>query len=201
MTKVGESGKERILRAYIEALLVKDHHEITVKELLARSGANRSTFYYHFDNLDGVNRTLMDGFTSSFRKGFERLYQEELVDKDVASDVIRQAIGYVWDHQDAFQALLWSGAGLEFEERLRQVIYEELSVRGEVPADEGYDELLLTQRENDMYLRAYSAFIVAMLVYLADNGFEETPEEVSWLWIKFARVMSGEANMRLVPRG
>lgn len=201
MAKVTESGKERILRAYIEALLVKDHHEITVKELLARSGANRSTFYYHFDNLDDVNRTLMDGFTSSFRQGFERLYREDVVDRDVAADVICQAIGYVWDHQDAFRALLWSGAGLEFEERLRQVIHEECSARDEKPVDAGYEELDLTPRENDMYLRAYSAFIVAMLVYLADNGFEETPEEVSWLWIKFARVMSGETNMRLVPRG
>lgn len=54
MTKPDADPRERLLDAFVDALLLGPYDKITVEFLLARAGVGRTTFYAHFRSKDDL---------------------------------------------------------------------------------------------------------------------------------------------------
>ena len=61
--KTGAKGK--ICQALLELADGKSAQDVTVSELIARAGINRSTFYYHFTGTHEVLEYMMDDFCAT----------------------------------------------------------------------------------------------------------------------------------------
>ena len=55
-------AKRKICQALLELADGKSAQDVTVSELIARAGINRSTFYYHFTGTHEVLEYMMDDF-------------------------------------------------------------------------------------------------------------------------------------------
>lgn len=62
--KTGAKGK--ICQAFLELADGKSAQDVTVSELIARAGINRSTFYYHFTGTHEVLEYMMDDFCAQY---------------------------------------------------------------------------------------------------------------------------------------
>ena len=62
--KTGAKGK--ICQALLELADGKSAQDVTVSELIARAGINRSTFYYHFTGTHEALEYMMDDFCAQY---------------------------------------------------------------------------------------------------------------------------------------
>ena len=66
-----QEGKEKLCEAFITLLDSRSIGEITVKDLIAEAGVNRSTYNYHFYGMEDVLDAVMTRFTRGLRECFD----------------------------------------------------------------------------------------------------------------------------------
>ena len=62
--------------ALIELLNKKEYEFITIKEICAKAGVNRSTFYLHYNNIDDLLRECIENQNKQFCKCFKENAKE-----------------------------------------------------------------------------------------------------------------------------
>lgn len=67
-------------QALIELLNKKDYEYITIKEICARAGVNRSTFYLHYEKIDDLLEECVENTSKQFFKYFDQ-NEEKFIEK------------------------------------------------------------------------------------------------------------------------
>ena len=115
------STAARMDEAFLELLERKDFAYITVKELCAKAGVNRSTFYLHYetmaDLLEESAKYIIDRFVSSmphdtaeFMKKLESRPLEELY--LITPEYLVPYLSYVKEHQRLFRTTIEQASAL-----------------------------------------------------------------------------------------
>ena len=136
---------EKMDCALIELLEKKEFEYITVKEICAKAGVNRSTFYLHYENtsdlLKEATRYIVDKFLEYFpkdknKKGidFENCKLEELV--FIREEYVMPYLAYIKDNQRLFKTAIkqFGTMGLEvYYNRMFKYIFSPVLERFDVP--------------------------------------------------------------------
>ena len=117
-------------QALVELLKEKDFKYISVKEICAKAGVNRTTFYLHYETIaDLVNETLeqtMRQFQESFpikpEEFVPRIEKAPLQDLVLISrEYLRPYLTFVQAHQPLYQAAFENPAALNTEKHIEDV--------------------------------------------------------------------------------
>lgn len=134
--------------ALIELLEIKDFEYITVSELCARAGVNRSTFYLHYENtrelLYETSRYLTDNFLSYFdldpTLAVNRLTQCDLSELNfISAEYLHPYLSYIKENQRVFATALAHPDSLGFEyiyNQMFEYIFNPILERFHYPADD-----------------------------------------------------------------
>ena len=197
---MGTSGKSRILDAYVQLLLERPNGDILVKEICARAGVHRSTFYDNFKGVNDVAHTIMDLFFEEYAAycrsvedmfGIEMGHYGAASGLPVAEESVAQAAGkvaeFLYENRATYLALMRSDMGGEFRERVFDVGTNFLLRLGTsiTEAMEPGNSLTKVERQYLIYRITYDA--MAVTECWADRSFAETPEE----FLRISRLIAG----------
>ena len=135
-------------QALVELLKEKDFAYITVKEICAKAGVTRSTFYLHYETIaDLVNETMeqsMQEFVSSFPvkpeefvPGISKAPLQDLM--LITTKYLRPYLTYIKEHQALYKAAFANPSALQTNthlERVYQFVLLPILERFDVPKDE-----------------------------------------------------------------
>lgn len=167
-------------RALISLLGQKPFEYITVSEICAAAGVNRSTFYLHYetigDLLNETTRFLLDEFLSYFpvdlksaAYNLQDCVPEELI--FICDEYLTPYLSYIRDHKEVFSCALQHIKTLGFEDvylRLYENIFNPILDRFHYPvADKKYVMMY--------YLNGISAIIQEWI----KDGCQESIREIS----------------------
>ena len=181
MTVHDRGAKARIADALVDILAEGcPDRDVPVKELIRRSGVNRSTYYYHFHRVDEVFSFLIDSFADEFERvltGFAGHYAGEEA-SDVLLDGNLEVLRYVYDHRREFLVLMGSQHRDYFRYRLARVFRKTFEGYDWIAAEDGQDKALTyTERRFCAFFSGYGMY--GLIECWAKRSFEDTPEEVS----------------------
>ncbi len=166
--------------AHITLLEKKDFEYITIKEICAAAGVNRSTFYLHYetigDLLNETTRYLLDVFLSYFTADTQsvalNLKDCELDELMFICDkYLTPYFTYIKDHKEVFKVALSQNKILGFEDvykRMFENIFNPILERFHYPSD-------IRQYVMMYYLNGINAIIVEWL----KNGCDKSIDEIS----------------------
>lgn len=167
-------------RALLTLLEKKSFDYITVSELCAEAGVNRSTFYLHYDNtcdlLQETTAYLMEDFMSVFPVDYDgirrRLADCTPMDLNFIHDqYLHPYLSYIRDNQRVFAAVLAHPSTFRFEDifqRLFDNIFDPILDRFRYPSDERKYVLMF-------YLNGLTAIVREWL----KDGCEKSVEDVT----------------------
>ena len=166
--------------ALITLLEKKDFEYITIKEICAAAGVNRSTFYLHYetigDLLNETTRYLLDVFLSYFTADTQsvalNLKDCELDELMFICDkYLTPYFTYIKDHKEVFKVALSQNKILGFEDvykRMFENIFNPILERFHYPSD-------IRQYVMMYYLNGINSIIVEWL----KNGCDKSIDEIS----------------------
>ena len=93
------------------AMATKPFSKITVSEIIRRTGVNRKTFYYHFEDIYALMKWMFEEEAVQVVKNFDLLVDYE------------QAIGFVMDYAETNDALIRSVCDSVGREELKGFFY------------------------------------------------------------------------------
>ena len=106
-----ESGKKKICNALLAILERKNLDDISVKELIAEAGVNRSTYNYHFYSIQNVFESVLDDFNEGLINYFESLSQEVETNKMLELNVAQKCFQYLLDNKKTVLIIDKAGYG------------------------------------------------------------------------------------------
>lgn len=167
-------------QALIALLEEKSFDYITVSEICAKAGVNRSTFYLHYENtrdlLNEAARYLLDGFLACFPVDTEVLAQR-FAQGDmrrlnyITEEYVRPYLTYILNNRRIFATVMAHTTSFEVEsifQRMFQNIFEPILSRF------GY-----SARERNYVIRFYLNGINAIVMEWLESDCRETVEEIS----------------------
>lgn len=169
-------------RALLTLLEKKPFDYITVSELCAEAGVNRSTFYLHYENtcdlLQETTAYLMEDFMSVFpsdyngiRRKLETSTPDEL--NFIHSQYLHPYLTYIRDNRRVFAAVLSHPATFRFEsifQKLFDDIFDPILDRFRYPAEDRKYIMMF-------YLNGLTAIVQEWL----KDGCEKSVEEITQL--------------------
>jgi AcrR family transcriptional regulator len=176
-------GKRKIADALVALLKHESIDDVTVKQLVKESGVNRSTFYYHFNGIDEVFEFLMEQFVEAFRESFDWENPDDF-NFDESDTPLTRIARFVLDNCDVFHWLMASPLSYEFTQRLIDVmadIFKHHVIWWWRTADG--DVIRLNHQQLAYHATFMSYSIMAFLAEWRDRSYEETPEELSDLYV------------------
>ena len=116
--------------ALIKLLEVKDFEYITVKEICAKAGVNRSTFYLHYETVSDLLTETMEYYNEQFLKQFSVTPDQfipsihsaplnELV--LINSEYLRPYLLFIKEHKSLYQAVFKNPACMRAERQLDDI--------------------------------------------------------------------------------
>lgn len=120
----------RMDEALLELLEQKDFAYITVKEICAKAGVNRSTFYLHYEtigellseSLEYMNGRFLSYFTKTSQSIVSRLQTCPLEELHlVTPEYLTPYLRFVQDHKRLFQAAIKNSAALRLQDTYGQM--------------------------------------------------------------------------------
>ena len=167
-------------RALLALLEKKSFEYITVSELCAEAGVNRSTFYLHYENtcdlLCEATQYVMDRFLSYFSVDTQTIASRftdcDLQDLNfIHEDYLRPYLTFIRENRRIFSAVLSHPSIFQFEsifQRLFDHIFDPILDRFRYPAGERKYVMMF-------YLRGLTAIITEWL----NDGCRKSIEEIS----------------------
>ncbi|MEE8717164.1 MAG: TetR/AcrR family transcriptional regulator [Coriobacteriales bacterium] len=141
----------RMDEAFLELLGEKDFPYVTVKEICARAGVNRSTFYLHYETIEDlltetmthVQQEFMGLFSVDSDKAVQRLSSCPIEELDLVTDeYLRPYLTFVRDRKTLFRVAIDHPGTLRADrtyDRMYHGVFETILRRLGVPeADRGY---------------------------------------------------------------
>lgn len=184
---------ERMDEALLALLLEKEFAYITVKDVCARAGVNRSTFYLHYENTADLLAETVDMICRRFRDSFPG----QSLERAAVEDKPREELFFITDR--------WLLPYLEFV-RENRYIYRAIHTQMDVfDVERAYGQFfrelfspILSRygvaRERHAYIMTfYRHGLVAILMKWVEGGCAESPEDIASV-IKLCVGGGGEAD-------
>ena len=167
-------------KALISLMEEKPFAYITISEICARAGVNRSTFYLHYENigdlLEETTRYLLDGFLAYFHVDTEHITvkfadcePEEL--NFVSEKYLHPYLNYIKENHRVFSTMLTHANSFGVDEvyqRLYQHILDPILERFQYPVS-----------DRNYVIRFYLTGINAVVNQWLKDGCQKSVEEVS----------------------
>jgi AcrR family transcriptional regulator len=116
--------KAEFMREYAK----KDFDRINVKELCANVPVARTTFYYHYGNIDDVRAQIEDDLVSTFEAVAIKAAGDDVVDMDF-SDYLRHLEPVIKEHWGEVKAFLVTQPNLRFIDKWKRSIKDNFGKR------------------------------------------------------------------------
>ncbi len=120
MSNRNQEGSEKLRRAFITLLEVKPIKEISVKELVAEAGVNRSTYNYHYYAIEDVLEDVIVDFTRGLRESFTLSSSYGHTSKLKGFEVEHAVIEYFESRKKTITTLYKAGYWLMFMDRVER---------------------------------------------------------------------------------
>ena len=120
MGNTNQQGKEKLCKALLKLLETKKLREIIVKELVAVAGVNRSTYNYHFYDMEDVLNETMAEFSRGLRNSFTLSSSYGHTSKVKGFEVENAIISYMESRKRDISTLYNAGYGLVFMDRVEK---------------------------------------------------------------------------------
>ncbi len=173
-------------KALIELLAKKDFEYITVKEICAKAGVNRSTFYLHYQNttdlLHETTRYVIDGFLAYFSVDGNHSFNAQAADKNdlifVRAEYVMPYLSYIKENQQIFKTSLARFGVMGFEacyDRMFRHVFDPILDRFGVPNE-----------KRQYVIKFYISGTTAIVMEWLKNGCREPIEKISDIIIECA---------------
>ena len=169
-----------IYSALADLLKEKDFAELSVEDILQKSGVSRSTFYAHFktkgDVLDSISRNIFDHVLSH---GLSREHSHDFSSASIFEyqSFFTHILYHLQDEQDLIRAILGSSCKARFFKDLREKmsdltyhsLHEGIFVRKEVP--------------EAFQVQAIVESFLSLIEYWFSTSLSESPEKMTSYFI------------------
>lgn len=173
-------------KALIELLAKKDFEYITVKEICAKAGVNRSTFYLHYQNTNDLlretTRYIIDGFLAYFSVDGNHSFNVEAADKNdlifVRAEYVMPYLSYIKENQQIFKTSLARFGVMGFEacyDRMFRHVFDPI-----------LDRFGVTNEKRQYVIKFYLSGTTAIVMEWLKNGCREPIEKISDIIIECA---------------
>ena len=153
-------SRERIESTFMEMLRDRELNEITVSEICARCGLNRSTFYANYEDI----YHLADEVRANLEEGVDGLFREER-ERFPHNHGFLRLFRHMRDHQALYRTYFKLG----YENQFKFDLYDEDMREAERYFDSRYIEYHV-----EFFRNGFNAIVKLWL----NNGCRETPEEM-----------------------
>lgn len=176
-----------IMETFIELLPERGFEEITVKDLIARAGVNRSTFYSHYADkyelIDRVEDLLLDDLAELLVQAPVREHVSAVAEPDwLVRSYFARVAKFLESNGILFNLLLGPRGRPEFALKMSRMIHHTWSTRQLTPH--------ATVPINYAYA-AFTGVIVNLLTEWARNGFQQTSDEFVAIAMHITRDLPG----------
>lgn len=151
-------------KALIECLEKKDLEYITVKEICAKAGVNRSTFYLHYDTIadllnecaDRARKKCFEKYSSELTDVKKRLASENLENTILISpEYLKPFLEFVYENKRLFKVVLYHPTTFDSENTFLRLFDEIFS-----PA---MDKFHIESRQKQYVVRFYLGGIITVV--------------------------------------
>lgn len=163
------------LKAALTALLAEKHFEdITVSDLTQKAGINRGTFYLHYkDKFEMMNQLKNETLDDLYC-----LLNQTAIYTDTRA-VLIQTLSYLLLHRE-FVTALATTSYLNFPQLIKDFCYQFLTTIEEF-------QIIVVNQYHIPYpyaLEVYLASIESIITYWINNGYQESPQDVTDIILK-----------------
>ncbi len=167
-------------KALLELLEKKDFEYITIKEICAKAGVSRSTFYLHYQNtrdlLDEVARYILDGFMEYFADEKQlvtkRFSDCELTELNfVTEKYLMPFLCYFRENKKLFKTMMTNSVSFDFNgiyDRLFRYVFNPILSRFNFP-----------EKERHYIMRFYLSGIFAVIMQWVEDDCEKPDEDIA----------------------
>lgn len=110
--------KRLLKEALISCLNEKKIEDITIKELTTRAGINRSTFYLHYDNQQGLLKELEQDFINELMNHFSNITTSY-----TTIEVIQELLEYIRVNKDTTKVLLCKNENIDLQKNILALVF------------------------------------------------------------------------------
>lgn len=112
--------KKRLRESLLKLVLRKQLGSITVKELTSDADVNRSTFYFHYQDVKAMVKEMEDSFFEDFATTLSAIDQK-------SHDSITILVKCLENHMDLCKIVLGENGDMEFLEQMKVIIENKCS--------------------------------------------------------------------------
>lgn len=112
--------KKRLYESLMKLVGKKPLNQVTVKELTDDADVNRSTFYFHYQDVDSMVLEMEDRFLQDFSVALTAL-------ENKSHDFIAILVNCLENHIDLCHLLLGSNGDIAFVEKMKGIVAEKCS--------------------------------------------------------------------------
>ena len=112
--------KRRLYESLMKLVGRKPLNQVTVKELTDDADVNRSTFYFHYQDVNSMVLEMEDRFLEDFSVALTALEQK-------SHDFIAILVRCLENHRDLCKLLLGSNGDMAFVEKMKAIVAEKCS--------------------------------------------------------------------------
>ena len=112
--------KKRLYESLMKLVGKKPLNQVTVKEITEDADVNRSTFYFHYQDVSSMVIEMEDKFLQDFSVALTALEQK-------SHDFIAILVRCLENHRDLCKLLLGSNGDMAFVEKMKAIVAEKCS--------------------------------------------------------------------------
>ena len=112
--------KKRLYESLMKLIGKKPLNQVTVKEITEDADVNRSTFYFHYQDVGSMVVEMEDKFLQDFSVALTALEQK-------SHDFIAILVRCLENHRDLCKLLLGSNGDMAFVEKMKAIVAEKCS--------------------------------------------------------------------------
>lgn len=150
--------KRKLRASLMKMVLRKPLRSITVKELTNDADVNRSTFYFHYQDVKAMVKEMEGEFFNDFAAALEAIDQK-------SHDSLLILARCLENHMDLCKIVLGSNGDMEFLEEMKNIIEEKISRIWKSAVPEMSDE----------DLQILDAFLIGGVVFTLQRWVREEP--------------------------
>ena len=154
-----QTSCKKIERVFVELLQTKELNEITVSEIIKKTGLNRSTFYANYADIYGLADTIRENLENEV----EKLYEPDRLNSYNSNDYLR-----LFRHIKANQLFYKTYFKLGYDRRHEINFY-----------DTHQAEKFFDSRHIEYHIEFFKSGFNAIVKKWLESGCRETPEEMS----------------------